>query len=312
MVEREPNTLRRSPSEYFIRYYLTMEQEMAPEQVVADMEFGGHVMPDDPLGYVMRMSAELEERMPDPFRPNDLRHAASQMFLQRERIWDMWHPNRIVLDAARMQETEVLREQARAMLAAGFNHPAVASVLSQLQENFLEDSVRLFEHYFWNMRIFTVLERERLFLHGRAGTVAFRARIAGSRIAGKSQVLEMLGHHVASTDQRRSLHDFMIHAQQLMPRVDEERDVLRQSQALLNHTAVFIQASRRAEEVGGAVSSAAEHAGLTRRTPTIFTETHLRTPNVELPRLPGRVAHLRVVEDAEVVESKEKEDSGGS
>lgn len=194
----------RSPSEFFIRYSLTKDQEGDLVDLARKLGNLKILLPENAVEYLTMLDKEFQELSPDPFEPEDLRHTKSQKYLLDAGIWDMWHPNRAMRQASEIFLDSAHRDHVSALLTSGFNSGQIVKLLSnRFGATYLEESIARFQHYYWNTSLLTWDEHEELYRRARAGSVIMGAHLSGKTVAGKMTTLRKLGHDTAETSPQR-------------------------------------------------------------------------------------------------------------
>lgn len=193
-------TWSRSPSEFYLRFCLT-KTEAELTDLAREVAKQGVMLPETSLEYLDKLDQEMENDRPDPFSPADLRHQASQIYLTKYRIWDLWHPQRDVTAACDLFMMPPHREHVCALLIGGFSAEQIVKILYQSFGLVVrEKSIDLFAHYFWNLRLLTLSEREVLYASCREASVLVDAHMSGRTQVGRLNTLRKLGHDTGIID----------------------------------------------------------------------------------------------------------------
>jgi len=159
--------IRRSPSEYYIKYLLVHPDEYDNEKVRSIcLQLGIEV-----LGNWYMNQLRFQCQPPDPFYPQDFLHAPSQKFLRRECLYSVFHPDEHMQLALKVLDKPRVREVVEVMALSGAPSDAIAYAL-QVRTNFpcTEQAVNLYRHYFWDidlldsneMRAFLQMKQDRV------------------------------------------------------------------------------------------------------------------------------------------------------
>lgn len=143
----------RSPSEYYIKYLISKQDELDPEEVQVLCE-RIYLDPID-LSYI-RDVARFMEDCPSTFDGVDPRHSETRGWLKAEKIYDMWFPTPSVREALLILSDVFLREKLEPLLLSSVRHDVVAKKLRRHTSIALTTGgVRTYGHYFWNRRLLT-------------------------------------------------------------------------------------------------------------------------------------------------------------
>jgi len=307
-------TWSRSPSERFILFKLSEDQQLDPGAIFAMMEGLGVLMPPSGVGYVQYLDDDFWLRCPDNFVPRDLSNTASQRYLHSHGIWDLWHPDRAVEDMYRIFYDQPLREHTESMLTARFGTPQIRQLLGKyFSFDCLDASLSLYQQIFWDLKHFTTDEIELVKSDLRNTSALRKAFNVPTTHAGKNALLAELGY----ATQRQSLRKMSLDvASELSSTLVEMRDSsvskkvyhlknITETLERLVHMEELFVASTEAE----AQESFNSRLGKVRRKsvehPTIgdLTEEGFEPKGLPRPRL-----ELSEHEDAEVVDFKEVKD----
>lgn len=286
-----------SPAEFFLKYVLTHDLHTNAETIAAGLERHDYILPAQPEVYIRRLIMELEELMPEPFKPQDPQHIPSQEFLYRIGVWDMWHPEPETLEAVALFENPTSRDRLRAFIASSQRRDDLLRAMTHLQGRPVSaKAVDRFAHYYWNMRLFGIDEREMLFLDYR---IKESVRLAGQGI-GRSNRTRIMAQHcdVAILDARRSWEDQFSNAYCHASDAGLIRDI--KDRIVAHNVAVqsmYTAHKALAEHQTSAVEDQSTAALFTVRQKTrdVNTMQNVMSVGAEPKRLPGRVANLKVV-----------------
>ena len=198
----------RSPSECYIRYLLTLDSDKTIQELALALARDGVVLPPGEVEYLDSLDKQIQDAMPDPFKPLVMRHGPSQDFLQEQGIWSMWHPDRAVQEARAIFKDPVLREHVCAILTMQGTPTQVRDLLLQgFGRNFLHESIKKFQHYFWRLELLTMEEKERLLHTAQNASVLLSAYGALGRRSVRSAVLASLGYTNSSVSMAMAADD---------------------------------------------------------------------------------------------------------
>jgi ribosomal protein L20 len=142
--------IRRSPCERYLVYLIVHGDAYTNDQIREII----HELQLDFVGnwYIERLRATVLP--PSPFYPTDPLHSASQRFLLRERIRDLFHPNDEVRLALKVLELPRVKEFIEAMVLSGAPDAAITYALG-VQRGFRCTNAVLerYKHYFWNTEL---------------------------------------------------------------------------------------------------------------------------------------------------------------
>ena len=306
----------RSPSEHYIKFLLSdPDKENIPlADFAAKLRNSGVILPPQDVKYLQRLELDLEERGPDPFFPDDLRHGPSQAFLQKEQIWSMWHPDRSVEEAVTIFSIVGVREHINALLVSDLS-PAVivALVAKQLGINYLEESILAYQHYYWNIGLLSVEEQERVFADTRAGSVVMQAHIVGKGVLGRTSTLRRLGYNTDVPSSRNVFELGIEEAAEVLSHLREIPIGKRSIQLLQTVQAAFISLRGVNETQAGASSTMLDlrnqlRARRTESSPVVAAD--IGTKRFKPKGLPGR-GELTVIDMEEVRSDRSRNEGSG-
>jgi hypothetical protein len=137
----------RSPAEYYIKYLLSHPDNYTNDDVrqylhAQDLIFIGEA-------YFDRMRRAL--KVPQPFYPEDGGHLRSVKFLQRERIWGLYHPTEAVLGALAVLTRPQLKHALEALLMTNTTPAYIAGALRRREGvDLTAEAVEQYAHFFFN------------------------------------------------------------------------------------------------------------------------------------------------------------------
>jgi hypothetical protein len=138
--------IRRSPSEYYIKYLVVSGLDNLNVRKVCERH--GLVSLGD--WYINDIRARC--RIPNPFRPEDPTHTPTREFLTREMIKLAFHPDDTMKKVLKILEKPRLREVVEVMVMSGA--PTAATVYAlEKRHRFIcsEYAIGLYRHYFWDV-----------------------------------------------------------------------------------------------------------------------------------------------------------------
>jgi hypothetical protein len=296
----------RSPAEYYIKYVLTHDLHANLEDLTPRLEAFDLMLPAGALVYVRRLAEDLEQRMPSPFVPNDASNIPSQYFLHQQGVWGMWHPDQALRDAQSIQNDPVLREKVRGLLTAGVHYRDLVAALNQKGTLTATDrTLDYYKHYFWNLELLTIDERESLFQDYRVPTAvrsASRSRTSG----GRAKALKDYGHEPRSVDKRQGFEELFsaghggLEAATMIPDpLERMQAVVQSGQAMImGHRGLLELQQQQKDAIDGL--PVAETVRTKRLERTSFTMKELLEKGKTPPLLPGRSLTLVDAEYKEV------------
>lgn len=138
--------IRRSPSEYYIKYLVVSGLDNA--QIAKTCDGHGLVW----LGDWYLNDLRAAHKPPNPFLPADPTHAPTRVFLTKEMIRLAFYPDDAMKKALRILEKPRLRELVEVMVMSGAPTDATVYAL-ELRHGFKcsEFAIALYRHYFWDI-----------------------------------------------------------------------------------------------------------------------------------------------------------------
>jgi len=142
------------PAKYWAKFYITRRQH-SYEQICNMLRlFGLSGYTADDLE-----TLELSMEFPEDFRPKDLRHRDSVLFLRQEGVYEAWHRNAHMAQALQVLEHSRVRHTLEALILSPLT---VAQVVRKVHQktgfSLTHRACELFEHYFWNKRLLSGVE----------------------------------------------------------------------------------------------------------------------------------------------------------
>jgi hypothetical protein len=135
------------PAKYWVKFYLSRRNHT--HQRVAEL-----LSLIDLGGLSADQVKEIDDDMdyPQPYRPWDLSHRPSQIFLRREGIYEAWREGKHMKIAEAILSTKALRDAVEMWILSPLKtNQAVKKINQKMPEAELtEKAYDLYEHYFWN------------------------------------------------------------------------------------------------------------------------------------------------------------------
>lgn len=251
----------------------------------------GVVLPPGEVGYLDSLDKQIQDAMPDPFKPTSMRHGPSQDFLQEQGIWSMWHPDRAVQEARTIFKDPVLREHVCAILTMQGTPTQIRDLLLQgFGRNFLHESIKKFQHYFWRLDLLTMEEKERLLQTAQNASVLLSAYGALGRRSVRSAVLASLGYTNSSVSMAMATEDaFQVIALKIPELMKESASRAIDSATKIIMAATHAQSARESIPDADLDSVRVElQKGLAHRSPEARSVAELGTEDFR-PGLSGRL-----------------------
>lgn len=164
----------RHPAENYIKYMLIRELaslsmlqqlgQVATPSTVANqdnsikkaLEEMGYIAPNS--NYIASLRTEIGPP-PDPFNPLDKLDRESVGYIRKNKVYDMFYDTEAMREAWNILQDRQHRSMIeQIVLAKCINKSLLARVNKRYGTNFTEDSVRLFEHFFWNHNLLSYEE----------------------------------------------------------------------------------------------------------------------------------------------------------
>lgn len=134
------------PAKFWIKYYLS--KRLHNYETIQGLMVGhglGGVEHEDLL------SIDQALVFPQDFRPTELSHRASQLFLRREGIYHAWHRDPAMDAAIRILGTNRLRQLVETLILSILKPEQAVRKLGQVTGRALPEEVYLrYRHFFWN------------------------------------------------------------------------------------------------------------------------------------------------------------------
>lgn len=165
----------RSPSEYYIRYLIThqylrnlqdLELDDGHEEVELEWldpnEIFSHLsilrLDGIDIKYIQLVASEMCP-MPMPFEPINNTHYATNKFLKRLKIYDLWHITPAVKEAQLILTDIFLRDKLEPLLLSTISRRTIAKRLRKYTSIILtSEGINAYAHYFWNRNLLTQYE----------------------------------------------------------------------------------------------------------------------------------------------------------
>lgn len=311
-----PLVWSRSPSEYYVKFILSdpEREELPLEELAVRLRAAGVILPPQDVKYLRKIELDLEDRGPDPFFPEDLRHGPSQAFLQQERIWSMWHPDRTVQEALLIFSTPSIREHINALLVSALSPAVIITLLGrQLGISYLEQSITVYQHYFWNTSLLTVEEQERVYADAKSGSVVMQAYLAGKTTLGRTSTLRRLGYNTDIPVSRSVFEQGIEEAGEILSRIREIPVSKRSIQLLQAMQSAFIGLRGVNETQAGAstlLPDLVKQLNVRRSDHNPVLAGDIGTPKFKPKGLPGR-GDLVVIDMEEVRGDRSRNEGSG-
>lgn len=169
----------RHPSEYFIKYLVTLDHPMADQNtwIASSLSHLGlpQLEPETSESYLSLIREEMEEGKPNPLKPDkEQKHRPSLKYLKDKKIYSLYNPDTYSKEAtADILGNMQVRPMVETMLLGRVPHKEIARKVNEKFGMFLRaESVAAYEHYYWNVNLLTVDDWVRLFEGSKkAGTV---------------------------------------------------------------------------------------------------------------------------------------------
>lgn len=171
--------LQRSPCELYIKYLMLLPENLSDEAIVSLLR----AQRLDWIGadYLQGLRARL--RPPSGFRPTDRLHNASQTFLLKTGVQDLFRKTPSVVAALKVLERPRVKEFIESMTISGAPVPSIAlSIEKQWNRPFGVAALQAYIKYFWNLEYLESAEVKILlyqrFHGGHLGPLAKGAELA--------------------------------------------------------------------------------------------------------------------------------------
>lgn len=147
----------RSPSEYYIRFLISAQQDASDENLNANEiqnTLEGLGLDGLSPSYIREVAKTMEPR-PSSYNP-DHPDKATRKYLKTHKIFDMWNPNKGVREAMNILHDIYLREKLEPLLLSSITHASIARKLRRYTSIILTtEGVSCYAHYFWNRKLLT-------------------------------------------------------------------------------------------------------------------------------------------------------------
>lgn len=299
------STWTKSPSENYIKFILTKDRESDLSDLAEEFDDEGIILPERKVEYLKKLEHMLLEKMPEPFRPEDLRHAHSQKFLHEQEIWSLWHPDRFVEAAVLSFKSRTIRERINSLLTSGFGSVQISHLLATgLAIYIAEGSIEIYRHYFWSTELLTASEKEAALQSAKAGPIVATAYRAGNSLIGKADVLRYLGHNIEDPPVQELVREIRRHVLSTIP-LTSEQPSSRRPKYLLDLAAALETANRtesmsQGESLSDVFIKLSNHIQNKRSPTSSISSSELAKPEFRPKGLPGRHGDLAVIDAEEV------------
>lgn len=145
----------RSPSENFIKFLLTKRTYDSGMILRIVEDFGLSAISER---YIDTVQQALDP-FPDPFKPDDKKHKASQEFIKKHGIRDLWFPTPAVNEAYAILGNRQLTSEVQQLLLSSLKLEEMAKRLSKAHGcKLTPEGLEAFSHYFWKKSMLTTAE----------------------------------------------------------------------------------------------------------------------------------------------------------
>jgi|WetSurSiteA1Bulk_404760.scaffolds.fasta_scaffold04754_3 hypothetical protein len=146
---------QRSPSENFIKFLLSKQQYDYAMVVRVMDDFGLTAISEN---YVEKLENSMGP-FPDPYQPADKKHKASQNFLKKHGIRDLWFPTPAVNEAYSILSSKQLCAEVQQLLLSPLKLEEISRRLTKAHEVKISvDGLAAFSHYFWKKSLLSPAE----------------------------------------------------------------------------------------------------------------------------------------------------------
>ena len=149
----------RHPSEYFIKYLLTLTKPEAQDNswIQFSVQSMGFPSPED--DYVQALREKLEKDMPVDYDPVDRYNRESVKFLRAAGVWSMHNPDDEIRAALKILPHYRARRIIEQLLLGRIEVTEVTKKTnSRLSEYFTTGCIKAYSHYFWNTALLKTQE----------------------------------------------------------------------------------------------------------------------------------------------------------
>lgn len=135
------------PARYWVKFYLSRRNHTHKRisELLSLIDLGG--LSADQVKLI-----DDDMDFPRPYKPRDLGHRASQLFLRKEGIYDAWRGKKDMQKAEEILGTKTLRDLVETFILSPLkSNQAVKKINQKIPDaEITVRSYELFEHYFWN------------------------------------------------------------------------------------------------------------------------------------------------------------------
>jgi hypothetical protein len=143
--------LNRHPSEYFIKYLLTLTRPEAQDDTWIQYSVQSMGFPPPADIYIQQLRSEVEKDLPLSYDPNDRYNRASVKFLRTNGVWSMHNPDDAVRECLKILPNYRARRIIEQLLLGRIEDKEVAKKAnSRLGEYYKTAVIKAYRHYFWN------------------------------------------------------------------------------------------------------------------------------------------------------------------
>lgn len=149
----------RHPSEYFIKYLLTLPRPEAQDDKWVTMGVEALGFPPPEGTYLSRLREKLYANLPANYEPTNRYNRPSVRFLREEQIWSLHNPDDAVKLAVTILWNFRVRKLVEQLLLGRLEAKDVAKkVNARTGEYQTTASIRAYSHYYWNCSLLKITE----------------------------------------------------------------------------------------------------------------------------------------------------------
>jgi hypothetical protein len=146
--------IRSSPCDHYLRYLITHPDQYEDASIrnlvkLQHLDFVG-------MDHLKRLRASCA--VPVPFYPEDLTHHESQRFLNKERIFQLYHPDADMTSAIKLLDHPRGKETTESLLAVGAEPLWICSMLKRMQLHLTTRTIELYRHFYFNTSLVNSVE----------------------------------------------------------------------------------------------------------------------------------------------------------
>lgn len=237
------------PAVFFIKYLITAgHEERSVEGILEPL----NLLPISKNTYVELF---LELKLPDPFKPSDLAHRPSQLFIRQEQIRDVWRKTPMFNKAYEFL-AHPHRDEIESLLLSPLSFKEISKQIKKNRGTVIAPMIlQLFAHYFWNRTVMSGSQWGSFLLDRKEARKDWmELAVEAQDPRGADLLLWKMG--MSAREQIETNHmftDMRDTAYRCFQQIARDRPGAKHAQALLGYTQVARQCQEQANTASNAV-----------------------------------------------------------